>query len=57
MSELAGASVTVKDATGGAHGLFCARWQEHRAAQRLQLEIMAMPSPAECVPVLEELAN
>lgn len=59
VSELAGTSVTVKDAAGAAHGLRTVLDSKsyRSAAQRLQLEIMAMPSPDECVPVLEELAN
>jgi hypothetical protein len=59
VSELARASVTVKDATEAAYGLRSVLdGTSHRsAAQRLQREIMAMPSPDEFVPVLEELAN
>jgi UDP:flavonoid glycosyltransferase YjiC (YdhE family) len=58
-AEAAGASVTVSDAAAAAHGL---RWvldaKGYRsAAQRLQEEVLAMPSPAQCAQVLEELAR
>jgi UDP:flavonoid glycosyltransferase YjiC (YdhE family) len=57
--EAAGASVTITDAAAAAQGLRCvlAIKGYRSAAQRLQEEVLAMPSPAQSAQVLEELAR
>ena len=56
--EAAGAGVTISDAAAAAQGLRCVLDGEgyRSAAQRLQEEVLRMPSPAHCVQVLEQLA-
>ena len=57
--EAAGASLTMKDPAGAAQALRSVLEDEQYrlAARRLREEILAMPSPAECAAVLEELAQ
>lgn len=58
-AEAAGASVTISDAAGAAPSLRCVLGGDgyRSAAQRLQEEVLAMPSPAQCAQVLEDLAR
>ena len=57
--EATGASVTISNAAEAANGLrYVLDGKSYRsAAQRLQEEVLAMPFPAQCVQVLEELAR
>jgi UDP:flavonoid glycosyltransferase YjiC (YdhE family) len=57
--EAAGAGIAVPDAVGAASALatVLADGRYRSAARRLRDELTAMPSPAECVSVLEDIAG